>query len=137
MINVRDIMTPCTRTVHRDAFVSKVAEIFNREQISGAPLVDNDGHIVGIITEWDVNNLELSAGNPNLTQAWQVACPDVVSLPASATLRDAAQTILDTKVRNLVITDGETLAGLLSVSDIVQFVDDQIRRALTPAIVSS
>jgi len=134
MLSVGDIMTPCV-PIHRDAFVSKVAGILNMERISRAPLVDNEGYIVGIITESNLNDLERSSGNRYLTKAWQVASSDVVTLPASASLRDAAQTILDTQVRNLIVTDGATPVGLLSVSDLVQFVDDQIRRVLYSSAV--
>ena len=130
MISARDIMVPTVRTIHRDAFVSKVIGILNIENISRAPLVDNEGYIVGIITQTDVDDFELSGGNPQLTMAWQVACSDVVTLPASASIRDAAQTILDTQVRNLIVTDKGTPVGVLSVSDLVTFVDRQIRRVL-------
>ena len=54
----------------------------------------------------------------------------MVTLPASASIRDAAQTILDTQVRNLIVTDKGTPVGVLSVSDLVTFVDRQIRRVL-------
>ena len=135
MLSVRDIMTPCRRTIHRDALVSRVAGILNRERISGAPLVDNHGCVVGIITQADIEDLAFNGGSPYLTQAWEVACMNVVTLPASATLREAAQTILDTQVRNLIVTDRGTLTGLLSVSDIVQFVDEQVRPILySPAV---
>jgi len=118
------------RTIHRDAFVSKVAGILNIERISDAPLVDNRGHMVRIITETDLNDLELIGGNPHVTRAWEVACSNVITIPLSASLQEAAQTILDTQVRNLIVTDGATPVGVLSVSDLVRFVDRQNRRML-------
>jgi CBS domain-containing protein len=118
-------MTPIVRTIHRDALVSKVAGILNIERISGAPLVDNEGDMVGIITETDLNDLELIGGNPYVTKAWEVACSDVVTIPVSASLQEAARTILDTQVRNLIVTDGATPVGVLSVADLVRFVERQ------------
>lgn len=130
MLRVCDLMVPTVRSIHRDDFVTKVEGILNTEHISCAPLVDNDGELVGLITQADLNDLERNGGNPYLTKAWEIACSEVVTLPVSASLSDAAQTILDTQVRNLIVTDGGTPVGMLSVSDLVDFVDHQIRSML-------
>jgi len=123
-------MTPSARTIHRDAFVSRVASILNTERIVGAPLVENGGDVVGVITEADLNHLDGIGGNPQVTKAWEVACSDVVTIPVSASLQEAARTILDTRVRNLIVTDGMTPVGLLSVSDLMRYAERQNRGVL-------
>jgi len=123
-------MTPSVRTIHRDAVVSRVASILSTERIVGAPLVDNGGDMVGIIMEADLDHLDLIGGNPNITRAWEVACSDVVTIPVSASLQEAARTILDTRVRNLIVTDGMTPVGVLSVSDLMRYAARQNRGVL-------
>ncbi|MEN8762479.1 MAG: CBS domain-containing protein [Thiogranum sp.] len=123
-------MTPSVRTIHRDAVVSRVASILSTERIVGAPLVDNGGDMVGIIMEADLDHLDLIGGNPNITRAWEVACSDVVTIPVSASLQEAARTILDTRVRNLIVTDGMTPVGVLSVSDLMRYAERQNRGVL-------
>jgi CBS domain-containing protein len=123
-------MTPSVRTIHRDAVVSRVASILSTERIVGAPLVDNGGDMVGIIMEADLDHLDLIGGNPNITRAWEIACSDVVTIPVSASLQEAARTILDTRVRNLIVTDGMTPVGVLSVSDLMRYAARQNRGVL-------
>jgi CBS-domain-containing membrane protein len=51
---VRDIMTQDVITVRRDTRVATVARLFREHAISGLPVVDEQGSIVGVITEKDL-----------------------------------------------------------------------------------
>jgi len=50
----RDIMTRDVVTVKPDEEIEKVAQLLVENKISGIPVVDDDQHIVGIITEKDL-----------------------------------------------------------------------------------
>jgi acetoin utilization protein AcuB len=53
-IKVKDIMTKSPVTIPFDYTVEEAAEIFSKHKISGAPVVDQDGHVVGAITKNDI-----------------------------------------------------------------------------------
>lgn len=53
-IKVKDIMTKTPITVAPDLTVEETAEILLRNKISGAPVVDAHGEIIGIITQSDL-----------------------------------------------------------------------------------
>lgn len=53
-LKVRDIMTPEPHTVSPEAAVESAAELLLRHKIGGLPVVDEQGKVVGIITEVDV-----------------------------------------------------------------------------------
>ncbi len=59
-IKVKDIMTPDPITLKEDDSVEKAAVIMLENRISGMPIVDNDYHVVGIITETDVFKVMVS-----------------------------------------------------------------------------
>ncbi len=50
----RDIMTRDVISVKPDEKVEKVAQLLTENKISGVPVVDDDMHVVGIITEKDL-----------------------------------------------------------------------------------
>ena len=52
----RDIMTSTVITAGEDMLITDVIKLLLRWHISGLPIVDNDGNLVGIITEHDVVN---------------------------------------------------------------------------------
>lgn len=53
-INVADIMTREVVTVHRNWTVEEAADTLMTHKISGAPVVDDDGRLCGIITQTDL-----------------------------------------------------------------------------------
>lgn len=53
-MNVKEIMSRKVITISSDATLKKAAEALARHNISGAPVVDQEGTLVGIISEKDL-----------------------------------------------------------------------------------
>ena len=53
-LKARDIMTADVLTVTPDQTVNEVIEILMNKNISGLPVVDGDGKVIGIVTEGDL-----------------------------------------------------------------------------------
>ena len=53
-MKARDVMTAPVLTVKSDSSVRDVAQLFVKHRISGAPVVDDQGHLVGMISEGDL-----------------------------------------------------------------------------------
>jgi predicted transcriptional regulator len=119
---IRDIMTPTVVTIHRDKLVCEVEGIFVAYNISGAPLVDDDGNLTGVISKSDVNRFDFTGGDRNYTRAWEIAHPKVIAIEVSASVEEAARRMLDAEVHRLVVTDVETMVGVLSALDFVKLV---------------
>ena len=54
LMKVSDIMTTEVMTVKRETSVNEVAKLMGAHDISGVPVVDDENHVVGIITELDL-----------------------------------------------------------------------------------
>jgi len=59
-IKVKDIMTKDPITVPPDFTVEETAEVLLNNKISGAPVVDQDGNIIGTITQTDLFRVLIS-----------------------------------------------------------------------------
>ncbi len=59
-IKVDEIMTPDPITVSPDVTVDEVAEIMYTKKISGLPVIDDGGELVGMITQGDIFRLMIS-----------------------------------------------------------------------------
>ena len=74
-IKVKDIMTKDVVTVPPDFTVEETAQVLLRNRISGAPVVDADGQLVGAITQADIFRVLISltgVGNGGIQFACQM-----------------------------------------------------------------
>lgn len=74
-IKVRDIMTRDVITVPPDYTVEETAQVLQKNRISGAPVVDDSGQLVGTITQTDLFRVLISltgVGNGGIQFGFQV-----------------------------------------------------------------
>jgi IMP dehydrogenase len=138
MRQVRDIVSRRPRVVHKDQSVAEVAGILDTDNISGAPLIDDDGKIVGVISKSDINHLEFIGGDPLVTKAWEIGRSRVVKIELDATVQEAAQRMLEEQVHRLIVVDdaGE-LAGVITSFDFVRIVAETLRPPSAPTVGGS
>lgn len=102
-------------TIRDTAFVSEALEIMERFRISGVPVVNADGLLVGIITNRDLR-FETRFDIP----VSEVMTPQpLVTVPIGTTLDDAKIKLQKHRIEKLlVVDDNGHLKGLITVKDI-------------------
>jgi CBS domain-containing protein/rubredoxin len=109
-----DVMTPDPITFNQDTSVHEAAQTLAEHRISGAPVCDADGAIVGIVSEYDLIARTGTTVRDVMTRA-------VITVQDSDTL-DRVRTLLITQrlKRVPVINDKGQLVGLISRADLVR-----------------
>lgn len=77
---VSDIMTPRPLTIQQSATVSEAARLMLDKKISGLPVLDMAGNIIGILTESDIFRMIAQMWQPQ--QAEALAEPEMELAPA-------------------------------------------------------
>lgn len=121
---VGSLMTDDPIIVNVEMPLAEVAELLDFYQISGLPVVDQDGSLAGVISRTDLLHVRTTE---ELWRAWPwLAVRDLMSRPAvtvSSTMAvdDAAKLMERLRIHRLVVVDidGETPIGLLSITDLV------------------
>lgn len=103
----------------------------------GAAVVVNPEHCgVGILTERDILNSVAAGENPDTETAAQHCTEDLVFAAGDWTLEDAALAMVRGGFRHLVVVEGQDVAGLLSMRDIVRvWSASRVPTQAAPAIV--
>jgi CBS domain-containing protein len=122
---VGQLMTddPIVATV--DLPLVEAAAIMDFYRISGLPVVDQDGVLVGVVSQTDLLHARTTEA---LWRAWpglvvrHLMTQPAVSVTSDVTIEDAARLMEEHRIHRLVVTaeDGETPIGVVSVSDLVR-----------------
>ena len=98
-----------------DRFVYDADELMGKYKISGVPIVDKEGHLVGIITNRDMRFLTDFS-----TRISEVMTKDnLVTAPVGTTLTEAQEILRSHKIEKLPIVDEKgILRGLITIKDI-------------------
>jgi CBS domain-containing membrane protein len=128
---VRDLMTSDVVTLKASDELGAFRDILYERGFRHVPVVDEDGNLIGIVTERDFlrNVLTDQADIPisvrdevmRSTQIGDIMIQDVVTVEPDDLLPGAAQVMLDNKFGCLPVTDGPLLVGILTESDFIRF----------------
>jgi CBS-domain-containing membrane protein len=66
MLTAADVMTSDVITVKKETTIRELAELFSRHRISMAPVVDDSGDMIGIVTETDLVEQDKSLHIPTV-----------------------------------------------------------------------
>ncbi|HEY7983639.1 MAG TPA: CBS domain-containing protein [Ktedonobacterales bacterium] len=113
-----EIMTQKVATIHPEASVQQAALLLSQERISGAPVLDAAGVLIGIITEADII---AHAGREGLCVA-DIMSREIISVGERTPVHEIAQLLAERKIKRVpVLCDGK-LVGIVSRADIVDAV---------------
>src|SRR6476661_1472039 len=107
-------------TLSPDALVADALELMERYHISGVPITDDAGRLVGILTNRDLR-FERNFAQP-LSE--RMTARNLVTAPVGTTLHEAEQLLHRHRIEKLPIVDAEgVLRGLITVKDIQKRVE--------------
>lgn len=132
---VGEIMALEPIVVHADAPLSEAAQLMDHHHVSGLPVVDRAGSLVGVVSQTDLLRARatefLWANWPGLAVRHLMTSPAVV-VHRSETIEMAARLMERQRIHRLVVVadDDETLPiGILSTTDLVHLVAERSEAA--------
>jgi CBS domain-containing protein len=128
-MKVAELMQTNVQCTTGDSPISQVLIALADSNISGLPVLDASGRLVGVISSTDVIAAQAKARSPDEqqvlleeTRVEEIMTPRPLTISPTADVRDAARHMLYADVRRLFIEDEGALVGVISQTDIVQAV---------------
>ena len=147
----RDVMRTEVRTVTPTTSLSELERLLVDEGISGAPVV-NDGELQGVVSrsdilrqlveqrevarelagfyedarsEWESEDVEtLVSSELDSMRVGEVMTTDLITVEPSLPLKDLAQLMTKHRIHRVLVTEGQSLRGLISTTDVVATIAD-------------
>jgi CBS domain-containing protein len=154
-MRVKDVMTANVICIGVDEPVLKAARLMLQNRISGLPVIDKDGELVGIVTEGDFLRrtelgtqrrrpkwLEFIVGPGRLAQEYthssgrkveEIMTPDPRTIGEDATLEAVVSTMEQTHVKRLPVTRAGRVVGIISRANLMHALASLTRDTAAPA----
>jgi CBS domain-containing protein len=119
---VKDHMVTEVVTLHPDMEILRASQVLIGNDISGAPVLDQHGRLVGILTERDCLRVVLHAGyhaQPG-GQVRDYMTPDPVAVAPEETILVVAERFITGSYRRYPVVDGGRLVGVISRRDVMR-----------------
>lgn len=109
----RDVMTSEIICTAPDVSVRELSRLLAFHNVSGLPVIDGEGRVVGIVSEADV------IGRRGATVA-DIMSTSLVTAEEDAPLETIAQLMRQHRVKRVLVMRGDEMAGLVSRADLVR-----------------
>ena len=149
-LTVREIMTTAVITVKPETTVRELADILAKNKISGVPVADDKGRVLGMVSEADIILQDADLHFPYYIQflesviylqsvhkfeerfrkqigskVSEIMTEEVVSVTPEQTVREVATLMADRNVNRLPVTEKGRLVGIVTRGDIVRAIAQQ------------
>jgi signal-transduction protein with cAMP-binding, CBS, and nucleotidyltransferase domain len=132
---VEDYMTTTTVTMNFKNSVLDIAKKMLAENISSIAITDDEGEIIGILTERDMMKVIANELPPSGISAMSLMSFPTVKVKKKAPIEEAAKIMATRKLRHLIVEDtyGKDVVGIITVTDLARYLKQKSKTGEVPA----
>ena len=132
---VRDVMNTGVLTFRDDGTVAELAAYLMDKEISGVPVVDAKGRLVGVVSvtdiveqrtreheTTDVEELRRASQHANNVLVRDIMTPTVFTVPDDTAVAEVARTMIAGRIHRLFVTRGGNVVGIVTTLDLLKLV---------------
>jgi CBS domain-containing protein len=118
-IKVGDVMAKGVVTISPDETVKKACETMAKHDLSGITVVEK-GKVVGMLTQGDLVKVIANEENPAVIKAKEIMGTKEIGINPEADVKEAAEVMVQNKVKRLPVLKNKKLVGVITQTDIVR-----------------
>ncbi|MCG3161165.1 MAG: Inosine-5'-monophosphate dehydrogenase [Acidobacteria bacterium] len=126
-LHASDVMIKDVITVTDSTPLKDVARMFIEKRITGAPVVNADGELVGVISETDIVRKTNNIGAWSPSTAGQIMTKPAVTVAPGETLQRVCEMMYNRRIHRIVVAEGKQIKGILTTMDILRAIATHLK----------
>jgi CBS domain-containing protein len=115
-----DLMTSDVLSVAPEDTIGEAAQKMVDREVSSAAVYDY-GRLIGILIERDLTRSVAGRTHSSEARVREWMTPDPVTLPPTASPKEAAETMLERGFRHIPVIEGDRAVGIVSIRDVARW----------------
>ncbi len=115
-----DVMIKDVITISESTSLKDVTKMFAEKQITGAPVVNAQGELTGVISETDIIRKTTSIGTWSPNTAGQIMTKPAVAVAPNETLHRVCELMSNRRIHRVVVAEGSRIVGIITTMDIMR-----------------
>ena len=108
-------------TTTAEQSIGDIVSLLRREKIGAVVVCDDEGNVVGLISERDIINGLADYGSAVLTsEVGTLMATNVLSCKTSDNIVDLMATMTERRIRHIPVIENGELKGIISIGDVVK-----------------
>jgi CBS domain-containing protein len=122
-----DVMVKDVITVTESMPLKDVARMFIEKKITGAPVVNSKGELVGVISETDIIRKTTSIGAWSPSTVGQIMTKPAITVSPDETLQRVCEMMYNRRIHRVVVAEGPRIKGILTTMDILRAIATNLK----------
>lgn len=140
VVTAKSVMRRQVITVKENLLAGELARLFEAKRISGAPVVDREGRLVGVVSKSDLVRHECEGAdlykdsdeplprgfhveNPDRTTVADIMTPAVIEASEDAPAAELAKLMRKRHIHRIFITRDKRLKGIVTTLDLLKLLE--------------
>ncbi|AKN30943.1 CBS domain containing protein [Clostridium carboxidivorans P7] len=119
---IKEIMHSDIVKLKTEDDLKKALETINANKVNGAPVVDENDKLVGIIVKADIYRFLMEEGHYDTCPVDWVMTKNVVTASEDEDIVEVAARLRENDIIAIPIVDGGVLKGIVTIEDIVDYI---------------
>jgi len=148
-VNAKDIMTPHVKSVPESWTMQKFAAFLSDNNISGSPVADEEGNLIGIATLKDIADFHLNSSSSNYdaqlsdderqearrlrmmifegmaklpVEVSDIMTPIIFSVDETSTIKEVAELMMKEQLHRVFVKNKNVLTGIITTYDLLKVI---------------
>jgi CBS domain-containing protein len=119
-LRASDVMITDVLTVAESMPLKEVAKLFGEKRITGAPVVNAQGELLGVISETDIIRKSTSIGAWSPSTAGQIMTKPAVTVAPNDPLQKVCELMYERRIHRVVVAEAQKICGIITTMDILR-----------------